>query len=43
MLLFQPMLAMNSISVSIGYGSDSTAFLMTVCMSPCAAIGASHE
>ena len=43
MLLFQPMFAMNSISVSIGYGSASTAFRMTVCMSPWAASGASHE
>jgi hypothetical protein len=40
---FHAMFAMNSISVSIGYGSPSTALRITMCIMPCAAIGLSHE
>ena len=40
---FHAMLAMNSSSVSIGYGSPATALAITMCIRPCAAIGDSHE
>ena len=43
MLEFQPMFAMNRISVSIVYGSPFTALLMTMCIMPWLAIGASQE
>ena len=34
MLEFQAMLAMNSSSVSMGYGSPATALLITMCIMP---------
>ena len=37
------MLAMYMNSVSIGYGSPFQAFVMTMCIRPWAAIGASQE
>ena len=40
---FHAMFAMNSSSVSIGYGSPATALAITMCIMPCAAIGDSHE
>jgi hypothetical protein len=40
---FHAMLAMKRISVSIAYGSAATALAMTMCISPCAASGDSHE
>jgi len=40
---FQAMLAMKIISVSIGYGSPRHAFVMTLCISPWADSGCSHE
>ena len=43
MLEFHAMLAMNSSSVSIGYGSRFTALVITMCINPCADNGVSHE
>ena len=43
MLEFQAMLAMNSSSVSIGYGSPRQALPITLCIRPCADNGYSHE
>jgi hypothetical protein len=40
---FQAMLVIYMKSVSIGYGSPFHAFWMTMCIMPCAAIGASQE
>ena len=40
---FHAMFAMNSISVSIGYGSPRQALVMTLCIMPCTASGYSHE
>ena len=40
---FHAMLAMYMNSVSIGYGSPFQALRINRCISPCAAIGASHE
>ncbi len=40
---FQAMLAIYIKSVSIGYGSPFHALVMTICIMPCAAIGASQE
>ena len=40
---FHAMLDMYIKSVSIGYGSPCHAFWMTMCIMPCAAIGASQE
>ena len=43
MLLFHAMLAMKISSVSMRYGSPLTAFVITLCISPCALSGCSHE
>ena len=43
MVLFQAMLAMKISSVSMRYGSPLTALVMTLCISPCADSGCSHE
>ena len=40
---FQLMLAMYMNSTSTGYGSAVAALVMTMCIRPCAASGASHE
>src|SRR6056297_2659625 len=40
---FQLMLAMYMNRTSTGYGSPLAALLMTICISPWAAMGASHE
>ena len=40
---FQLMFAMYMNSTSTGYGSPFAALVMTICISPWAAIGASHE
>jgi len=40
---FHAMLAMYMNSVSILYGSPAQALCTTMCISPCAATGASHE
>ena len=43
MVEFHAMLAMKIISVSSRYGSPRVAFVITVCIRPCADSGASHE
>ncbi len=43
MLEFHAMLAMNSSSVSMRYGSPLAALLITMCITPCADSGVSHE
>ena len=40
---FHAMFVIYINSVSIGYGSPFAALAMTMCIMPCAAIGASHE
>jgi hypothetical protein len=43
MVLFQAILAMNIIKVSMRYGSPRVALVITLCIRPCADSGCSQE